>query len=571
MSPENPSIEAEVRVLSAGDKVSWLQWIDTGIFDENGNLTGVQGVGRDITERKLAEEKLHENELRLTAITDNLPGGLYRRVLHPDGSISYPYLSEEFCRLLGIDQEEAMADSRCLREKIHPDDEKKTIEAMKESAKNLGPYDCEQRLAGEDGEFLWVRSIAQPHREKNGDVVWDGMIVDITEQKWAQAELEEAKQAADDANQAKSDFLAAMSHELRTPLNGILGFAQLLDTDAENPLKDRQKDSVRQILDGGEHLLVLVEDVLDLAKIEAGDFPMDVKPQDPKAVITGCAALAGTLCEQKGLTFYDRTAGWTMPKVSIDSTRLQQALTNLLSNAVKYNREGGTVSLSVEETPGGRFRIAVTDSGPGIAEEAKAELFKPFSRLGMEGSDIPGTGIGLSITKQFVERMGGDVGLESTLGLGSTFWLEFSMVGGGLSFDVRKEETEPARGTAAHMVLCVEDNPSNLKLLETLVGRIPNTAMLAAHTGELGLDLAQIHRPDVILMDINLPGIDGFEALKRLKASQATRDIPVIALTARASPQDRAQGLKDGFQEYLTKPINVAEVTAALENAIPAD
>ena len=240
-----------------------------------------------------------------------------------------------------------------------------------------------------------------------------------------------------------------------------------------------------------------------------------------------------------------------------------------MQNIARYAPHG-RVDIEYEHS-GDRIIVSFADSGPGIAEEAKAELFKPFSRLGMEGSDIPGTGIGLSITNQFVERMGGDVGLESTLGLGSTFWLEFSMVDGELSFDGRKEEAEPAQGRAAHTVLCVEDNPSNLKLLETLVGRIPNTAMLAAHTGELGLDLAQIHRPDVILMDINLPGIDGFEALKRLKASQATRDIPVIALTARASPQDRAQGLKDGFQEYLTKPINVAEVTAALENAIPAD
>jgi len=401
-----------------------------------------------------------------------------------------------------------------------------------------------------------------------------GTVTDISDRKEWEAAVLVAKDAAEFANQAKSEFLSSMSHELRTPLNAILGFTQLLNTDKDHPLSAGQIDATEQVLLAGDHLLVLIDQVLDLAAIESGKVPLDSYPQAPTKVISNCTAIASNLAEQKGLEFFDRTTAWSLPEISIDATRFQQVLLNLLSNAVKYNRDNGTVTLSGGEGREGWLRLAVADSGRGIAEEKQGQIFMPFSRLGLENSDITGTGIGLTITKELVESMGGVIGFDSTLNLGSTFWLEFPIINGVLSV---KEQHEPASDTADgivsagqgnHTVLCVEDNPGSLKLLESIIRRIPDTAMISAHTGELGIDLAEIHHPDVILMDINLPGMNGFEALKRLKESIATQDIPVIALTARASERDKAFGKGKGFEHYLTKPINVEEVTQVIRDAI---
>lgn len=394
----------------------------------------------------------------------------------------------------------------------------------------------------------------------------------------------QAMNEAEQANQAKSDFLSSMSHELRTPLNAILGFTQLLNTDPENPLTDNQVDATEQVLKAGDHLLILINEVLDLAQVESGRINLDTKPQSPAPIVGTCANIAHNLAEQKGLVFHDRTKGWILPDINIDETRFQQVLLNLLSNAVKYNRDGGSVSLSADETKKGILRLSISDTGRGIAKEKQALLFQPFSRLGLENSDITGTGIGLTITKQLIEAMGGEISFESQLDRGSTFWLEFPFAGGALllangekrttdektTVDMASMPSDKAGEKDAHTVLCVEDNPSSLKLLESIIDRIPGMTMLSAHTGELGIDLAEIHRPDVILMDINLPGITGLEALSRLQNSKLTKNIPVIALTARASATDKKLGLDQGFEHYLTKPINIQEVTSAIRSSVRA-
>jgi CheY-like chemotaxis protein len=255
----------------------------------------------------------------------------------------------------------------------------------------------------------------------------------------------------------------------------------------------------------------------------------------------------------------------------IDATRFKQVLLNLLSNAIKYNHADGTVILKAEQTPGGWLRVSVTDTGPGIPAEKQDELFRPFSRLGQEGSDIQGTDIGLTISKKLMENMDGRVGFESTFGLGSTFWIEAPLAEeNAVVLKLASRTGGDTVETSAGTLLYVEDNPANLKLMQAIIELMPGVTMLSAHTGELGLELAAAHRPNVIIMDINLPGIDGFDAVELLRKSDATKDIPVIALTARALPRDKERGIKAGFHSYLTKPIQIGELMAVLEDILPA-
>jgi CheY-like chemotaxis protein len=375
--------------------------------------------------------------------------------------------------------------------------------------------------------------------------------------------------------QAQTRSLVGTGHDVSSLAERLQNLRDFIGRDAnaciadlDHPLTAKQKDATEQVLKSGDHLLSLIKDVLDLASIESENVSLDAKPQDPTPVIKSCVAIFYTLAKQKGLTLHDRTAGWNLPQINIDDTRFKQVLLNLLSNAIKYNRDGGTVMLSVGEGEGGgAVRFLVTDSGRGIAEEKHGQIFAPFSRLGLENSDITGTGIGLTITRELTEAMGGTIGFESTLDLGSTFWLEFPIVSGELTPRDFNDPADDIIFKTKHTVLCIEDNPSSLKLLEMIIGHFPETAMISAHTGELGVNLAQIHRPDVILMDLNLPGIDGSEALNRLKTLVATKNIPVIALTARASDKDKSRGLEAGFAQYLTKPISVEVVRSTLKQA----
>ncbi|MGA2082799.1 MAG: PAS domain S-box protein [Holophaga sp.] len=400
---------------------------------------------------------------------------------------------------------------------------------------------------------------------------------DITERKRLDevlrdrnAELQDAKSLAEKANRAKSEFLSSMSHELRSPLNAVLGFAQLLDTESPPPTAS-QKASVHQILKAGWYLLELINEILDLAVVESGKLTMSVEPVALAEVMLECRALVEQQAETRDVHLI-MPPFEPAPFVLADRVRLKQVLINLLSNAIKYNRPGGTVTVDWTTTLD-RTRITVRDSGIGLAPEQLAQLFQPFNRLGKENSGEQGTGIGLVMGKLLVELMGGVIGVESTAGVGSVFWFELAAAAAPLLAAAISGPPGPALGHAAQPVpsrtlLYVEDNTANLALVEQIIARRPDLRLLSAGTGRLGIELARAHRPEVILMDINLPDINGLEVLKILREDPRTAPIPVLAISANAMLGDIQKCLEAGFFQYLTKPIKVEAFTEALDKAM---
>ncbi len=384
-------------------------------------------------------------------------------------------------------------------------------------------------------------------------------------------ELESARSVAERANLAKSEFLSSMSHELRSPLNAILGFAQLMESDALPPTP-AQVESIAQILQAGWHLLSLIDEILDLAKVESGQVPLSREPVSLSEVILECQGMLEPQAQQRRIRM-------VFPRldspffVSADRTRVKQVLINLLSNGIKYNSKEGTVEVTCAEITPGRVRVSIGDSGPGLSAEQLPQLFQPFHRLGQEAGPEEGTGIGLVVAKRLVELMGGAIGVGSTVGVGSVFWFELMAVAAPrLSAEegdsASKEQRTVSSGFRRHTLLYVEDNPANLRLVEQIIGRQPDLRLLTAVDGASGVALAQTSQPDVILMDINLPGINGFQAMHLLRSDPATAHIPVIAVSANAMPVSIARGETAGFFRYITKPIKVNEFMETLRLAL---
>jgi PAS domain S-box-containing protein len=386
-------------------------------------------------------------------------------------------------------------------------------------------------------------------------------------------ELRDAKWAAERANQAKSAFLSSMSHELRTPLNAILGFAQLLDSTSPPP-SPADKRSVEQILKAGWYLLELINEVLDLSLIESGKLSLSLEPVSLGEVLEDCRTMIEPQARQGGIAVaFDGLD--ELPHILADRTRVKQILVNLLSNAIKYNRVGGSVDVRCRREAGNRVRVSLQDTGDGLSADKLAHLFEPFNRLGQEGGTEQGTGIGLVVCKQLVALMDGAIGVESTVGVGSVFWIDLPAAADA---DVRADPTRLAAPPAARRagdppmrtVLCVEDNPANLMLVAQILERRPDIRLLGAKDGRRGIEMAREALPDVILMDINLPGISGHTALRSLAADPVTAHIPVVALSANAMPRDIEKGLASGFFRYLTKPIQVDLFMDTIELALQA-
>jgi len=409
----------------------------------------------------------------------------------------------------------------------------------------------------------------------------------VIDRKQTEQSLLEARKEAENANRAKSQFLSNMSHELRTPMNAIMGFGQLLSMQTTPALTTSQQESVNEITKAADHLLQLINEVLDLAKIESGNMALSIESVALSEVIAESLQLIMPLATKRGIEVQLITDGIGInPEqlaheniaVRADRIRLRQTLINLLSNAVKYNNENGTIHITCEQKQNKQTRISITDTGEGISLHEQWKLFKPFNRLGDNQNAVEGTGIGLAISKNIVELMDGNIGVVSQPGKGSTFWIELptdtTLTEQALITD-NKQASLIASSANCHpepeikqSVLYIEDNPANLRLVAQLLGRIEHIEMLSAHEPMLGLELATEHKPDLILLDINLPGMDGFGVLSQLRQREATQHIPVIAISANAMPKDIEKGLAAGFDEYLTKPINIVELFEIIETRL---
>ncbi len=576
--PDDVAVDLEqVRQVLAGEIASYVRekryrhkngsevWVVASVAllrDADGQPMHFISTVEDITEKKAVAQELERQHRFVERLTRVMPHVLYVFDLQQKRNV---WVNRQVGKMIGYSPDEIAAmGPQLMRATMHPDDLARlpaifdNIAALRDGE----VLETEYRLRHRLGEWRWFHSsdtvFSRTAQGEVREIV--GTAMDVTQRKLLDSRLAAATAMAEKASLAKSEFLSSMSHELRTPLNAILGFAQLLEYSAPPPTAVQQR-SIEQILKGGWHLLELVNEILDLALIESGKLSLALQPVPRDAVLLDCRAMIEPQAEKRGVQLH-----FTPPArahhVDADRTRLMQILINLLSNAVKYNRAGGSVVAYCSESGAGRLRISVEDTGPGLSPAQLARLFEPFNRLGQEANAAEGTGIGLVVSRRLVELMGGAIGVQSTAGAGSTFWIEMNL-SAPANADAGLADAAPAPVRSLHSdlgqrtLLCVEDNEANLMLVQDLIACRADIRLLSARDGSSGIAMARARLPDVILMDINLPDISGLEALRVLAGDPATARIPVIALSANAMAPDVASGLEAGFFDYLTKPVKL--------------
>jgi len=561
----------ELTARSRDGKETVVSYNATTFYDRDRKLQGVFVAARDVTERKMAEELKRASSMYARSLIEASLDPLV--TISAQGEITE--VNEASVQATGVPREQLIGTDFS----DYFTDPKEARASYQKVFSDGLVRDYPLAIRHTSGRIMDVLYNAAVYKDDNGQV--QGVLVsarDVTERKRldqalqeTNIELERAKSMAEKANLAKSNFLSSMSHELRSPLNAILGFAQLMDSD-NPPATQSQKASIDQILHAGWYLLELINEILDLAVIESGKLSLSEEPILLAEVMLECQAMIEPQAQKRGITLI-------FPQfenpcfVRADRTRLKQVLINLLSNAIKYNVKKGSVEVVCTQSMLGRIRINIIDTGAGLPPEKIIQLFQPFNRLGKEGGAEEGTGIGLVMSKRLVELMGGVIGVESQVGVGSVFWFELSSTTAPqLSVDHVEPsieiQTHIKQGAPLRTLLYVEDNPANLKLVEQLIARRPEMRLLTAVNGNIGIELARNHLPEVILMDINLPGINGIQALKILREDPAMAHIPVLAISANAMPSDVKKGMEAGFFRYLTKPIKVSEFMAAIDTAL---
>lgn len=521
---------------------------------------------RDVTERAKAEEQLRDSEQRIRTILENASDIISD--LAPNGTILYQSPAME--RLLGHPAKEMVGLNAF--DFVHPEDLPATATAFQRLLLEVGVAQrVEFRFRHQDGSWRSMEAVGTAQEGEGGKLSIIVNSRDITARKKFEDELKRAKEEAENANRAKSEFLSRMSHELRTPMNSILGFAQLLE---RKPLGEDAHRSVEHILKGGRHLLNLINEVLDIARIEANRQQLSLEPVRLEAVVQEALSLIQPVALQRGDVLGEHMV---MPPdyVRADRQRLTQVMLNLLSNAIKYNRPGGTTSI-VWERAGDpdrpRLRVGVRDTGPGIPAESLSRIFEPFERLGAERSGEEGTGLGLTLSRRLVEAMGGTLTVDSSEGVGSTFWVNLDVEVSPLERLAR--EDRPARQAndretlPSAAILYIEDNLANLTLVETILDGEPEITLIPALQGQLGLELACEHRPALILLDLHLPDIPGSEVLRRLRSNAATSRIPVVVISADAMQGSVQRLMREGANAYLTKPIDVDQFLATVKRFV---
>ena len=531
--------------------------IETAVRDRTSALQA------EVSEREVAEAALRESEQRFRNILNNVPIGVFYTDLRGHMKLTNP----RFCELTGYSDEELMRLS--LSDYTHPEDMLQDIDLMAQLVQGSIPmYRRHKRYISKRGATVWVQATVSLLRDASGkprSIV--GVVEDITEHLKLE-EAEHAREAAEASNHAKSEFLSRMSHELRTPLNAMLGFAQLLELDPRHPLTPAQQPWVSQIQQAGWHLLEMINDVLDLSRIESDNLRLQVETLNLNELIDATVAMVSGEAQHRGIHISQDFAPGTATVLG-DATRVKQILTNLLSNAVKYNEPGGRIHIACRPLEADAVEIAVTDTGLGMTPEQLADLFQPFNRLGRERSSQQGTGIGLVISQRMATLMGGSLRARSEADRGSVFILTLPC---SAEPDTVRSDLDALAPVSAdyhrRLVHYVEDNETNVEVMRGILAQRPQVEMQVSVTGLDGLAAIRARRPDLILLDMHLPDISGMELLRHLKADARTSDVPVVVVSADALAQQIDAAFEAGCSHYLTKPVNVVELLTVVDDLL---
>jgi len=551
------------RYLHAAGHPVWVNTHVTLVRKPDGSPHYFIGVVEDITERMLAEAKLRSSQERFLDLVNSVEGIFWEADPHT-GRLTY--VSDRAEAITGH-PEQAWLGERFWSTHLHPDDRERALGEVRAAYAARASRPIEYRFIASDGRVLHMSSLVAVVKAEDGRSLLRGLIIDTSARKRAE-EAELAAEAALRANAAKTEFLSRMSHELRTPLNAVLGFSQLLALDTTQPLSPSQQARVQHISQAGAHLLAMINDVLDLSRIESGGVALLLTTVPVQLVVNEALTMVAPAAAAAGVSVQLDPGALAGIGVRADHLRLRQVLVNLLSNAIKYNRVGGSVKLRwpVDEVAG-LVHLQVHDTGIGLTAAQQEHLFEPFNRLGIERSGIEGTGIGLVITQRLVQLMGGQMAVDSVVGEGSCFTASLPLAASAEAAGSSPATEAPGSAPAAavYTVLYAEDNPVNVELVRQVLKMRPACRLLVAASGEQALQLAQQERPDLMLVDMHLGDMSGLELARRIALDEGLCGVPRIVLSAEASPDQARAALAAGFSSYLTKPLNVAQLLRSID------